>query len=316
MMPTLPSSFRRLILASALALRLTADQPPLTLQPEAQVDGSGVMLASLVGTNQVLPVIRLTNAPALGQKLQLSRDQISAALQAVAPQFATTNWTGAESVQVTRRMRPLEEAEALSLLTAQLQQDVVRDRGELELRFVRPWVPVSIPDEPISLRVSDLPSSGIGPALMIRLELRTARETVGTWQLVLTAKVWGEVWVAHSPLQRGLPLREADLAKERRDLLLLRQSLATCTADDDSLEIAESVAPGQPLLARAIRLRPVVHPGRTADALIQEGGLNISVKVEILEAGAPGQFVRVRNLKSKREFRGKVQNEQTILVSL
>jgi flagella basal body P-ring formation protein FlgA len=38
--------------------------------------------------------------------------------------------------------------------------------------------------------------------------------------------------------------------------------------------------------------------------------------VEILEDGLPGQTVRIRNLKSKREFRGKVQNEETIHVTL
>ena len=43
--------------------------------------------------------------------------------------------------------------------------------------------------------------------------------------------------------------------------------------------------------------------------------MTISLKVEVLEEGAVGQSVRVRNPVSKREFRGKVQNEQTILVS-
>jgi flagella basal body P-ring formation protein FlgA len=42
----------------------------------------------------------------------------------------------------------------------------------------------------------------------------------------------------------------------------------------------------------------------------------ISVKVEVLEDGVPGQMVRVRNLKSKREFRAKVENEETVLVPL
>ncbi|HTH47732.1 MAG TPA: flagellar basal body P-ring formation chaperone FlgA [Candidatus Limnocylindria bacterium] len=312
----LPSSFRRLLLALLLALRLAADEAPLTLKTEAQVDSSGISLANVLDTAQALPAIRLTNAPAIGQKLLLSREQISATLLAVAPQFATTNWAGAEAIKVTRRMRPLEEAEALSLLAARLQQDVVRDRGELELRFSRPWSPVSIPDEPLSVRVNDLPVSGIGATMLLRLELRTARETVGTWQLVVQAKVWGEVWVAHSPVLRGQSLRDADLAQERRDLLQLHQPLASFVPNDDTLEISESLAPGQPLFARALRLRPVVYPGRTADALIQEGGMSITVKVEILEPGAPGQVVRVRNVKSKREFRGKVQNEQTILVSL
>ena len=316
MMIALPSMLRRSVLALALALRLAADESPLTLPAEAQVDGTGVTLASLVSGNVVLPAIRLTNSPAVGQRLVLTREQVAAALQAVAPQYATTNWAGAESVRVTRRMRPLEEAEALSLLTTQLQQDMVRDRGELEIRLTRPWVPVSIPDEPLTVRVSDLPASGIGSTMTLRLELRTARETVGSWQLMVQARIWAEVWVAHSPLQRGQPLRDADIAKERRDLLLLRQPLANVSTGDDSVEIGESVNAGQPLLARAIRLRPVVYPGRTADATVLDGSMSITIKVEVLEAGAPGQMVRVRNLKSKREFRGKVQNEQTILVSL
>jgi flagella basal body P-ring formation protein FlgA len=315
-MISLPSMLRRSVLVLALALRLAADEAPLTLQAEAQVDGAGVTLASLVSGTVVLPAIRLTNSPAVGQRLILSREQVAAALQAVAPQYATTNWAGAESVRVTRRMRPLEEAEALSLLTTQLQQDMVRDRGELEIRLTRPWAPVSIPDEPLTVRVSDLPTSGIGSTMTLRLELRTARETVGSWQLMVQARIWADVWVAHAPLQRGQSLRDADIAKERRDLLLLRQPLANVSTGDDSVEIGESVTAGQPLLARAIRLRPVVYPGRTADATVLDGGMSITIKVEVLEAGAPGQMVRVRNLKSKREFRGKVQNEQTILVSL
>ena len=312
-----PASYlRRLVLVFALALRLAADESPLALQAEAQVDSSGVTLANLVGGTVVLPAIRLTNSPAVGQRLVLTREQVATALQAGAPPYATTNWSGAESVRVTRRMRPLEEVEAISLLTTQLQQDMVRDRGELELRLARPWVPVSIPDEPLSVRVSDLPSGGIGSTMLVRLELRTARETVGSWQLMVQAKVWAEIWVAHSSLQRGQSLRDADIAKERRDLLPLRQPLAAVSTGDDSLEIGESLTAGQPLFARTIRLRPVVYPGRMADATIQDGAMSITIKVEVLEAGAPGQFVRVRNLKSKREFRGKVQNEQTILVSL
>ena len=56
--------------------------------------------------------------------------------------------------------------------------------------------------------------------------------------------------------------------------------------------------------------------GKLADAIITDGAMTLSVKVEILEDGLPGQTIRVRNLKSKREFRGKVQNEETIHVTL
>ena len=65
-----------------------------------------------------------------------------------------------------------------------------------------------------------------------------------------------------------------------------------------------------------MRLRPVLHRGQIVEALVRDGTLTVSLKVEVLENGLPGQIVRVRNVQSRREFRGKVQNEQTIIVSL
>jgi flagella basal body P-ring formation protein FlgA len=42
----------------------------------------------------------------------------------------------------------------------------------------------------------------------------------------------------------------------------------------------------------------------------------VSMKVEALENGARGQVVRVRNVYSRKELKGKVEDEHTILVSL
>jgi flagella basal body P-ring formation protein FlgA len=44
--------------------------------------------------------------------------------------------------------------------------------------------------------------------------------------------------------------------------------------------------------------------------------LVISLKVEPLEDGVLGQTVRVRNPINRRELNGKVENEQTILITL
>jgi flagella basal body P-ring formation protein FlgA len=60
----------------------------------------------------------------------------------------------------------------------------------------------------------------------------------------------------------------------------------------------------------------VVQRGRIVDAIVQDKAMSISIRAEVLEDGLPGQIIRARNLKSKREFRGKVQNEETIVVAL
>ena len=262
------------------------------------------------------PRIRLADAPLFGHALQLSRAQIAEQAEKASPELASTVWTGAERVRVTRRSRSLLEAELKEQVTALLQREQVRDKGELELRLTRPWTPVLIPDEVYTLKILDLPTTGVSPNFILRFELDTARETIGAWQMSLQARVYREVWVARSALQRGTPFPEAEVAKERRDVLGWREPLLPMTAPDATAEIAEGVAAGAPLYARSVRLRPMVLRGQVVEALVNDGAISISLKVEALENGSAGQWVRVRNLQSKREFRGKVQNEQTILVQL
>jgi flagella basal body P-ring formation protein FlgA len=111
-------------------------------------------------------------------------------------------------------------------------------------------------------------------------------------------------------------ISEADVARERRDVLGVYESLAEFSTDDLSLELGSQVQAGGILLARHLKPRAVVHRGQIANALLEDGALSIMMKVEVLEDGAPGQIVRARNPVSLRNLSGKVINEKTILISL
>lgn len=311
-----------LLLRSGLVLALTCplagQTASFSLQPAASVTGEGVHLAQLVAADSEtkLPHLRVADAPAVGQSLVLTRDQVAALLQKSAPELAPTNWTGSAQVRVTRRTRLLGESELKELLTDVLQREHIRQRGELELSFPRTWSPVTVPDETLTLRLLDVPASGLSANVILRFELRGSRETFGPWSVVAQARVWREVLVTVAPLKRGQPLLVADAARERRDVLTTRDTLDALPSVVTELELVENLPAGVPLTARSFRVRPLVFRGQTLEALVQDGALQISTKVEILEDGLPGQFVRVRNPQSRREFRGKVHNENTILVQL
>jgi flagella basal body P-ring formation protein FlgA len=214
------------------------------------------------------------------------------------------------------RLRSLAGDDLLALLTAALQEEYVRDRGELELRLPHPWTPRNVPDELITVKILEMPSAGVTPSFIVRFELRTEGESLGTWQIAVQARVWREIWVARTPLKRGDLTADADIERQRRDVLALREAVADFAPGDTTLMLAEPLQAGSPLLARSIKARPVILRGQTAVALVQDGALSVTIKVEALEDGAPGQIIRARNSQSRRDLRGKVLNEQTILVSL
>jgi flagella basal body P-ring formation protein FlgA len=210
----------------------------------------------------------------------------------------------------------LTEADALKLLTSTLQETYVRDRGELELSFTQPWVAPTLPDEPLTVKILGIPTVGVTASFIIRFQLCTTNQTVGTWQASMQAHIWRDVWVAHSDLRRGELIAEADVTRERRDVLSVSESLAEFSQTDTSLELANQMRAGAILLARNLKPRTVMRRGQMANAVLEDGALSITMKVEVLEDGAIGQVVRATNPVSKRNVSGKIIDDKTILVSL
>ena len=327
---------RRLVLALAFvgaliglpSRSLAADSPangraesPLTslvLKATASVDSRGVFLDQIASApdQRPLPAIRLCPGPTLATPLNLTRARIEQIL--AQPEFglSLTNWSGAPAVLVSRRLRPFEELEMLQMLSRSLQERCARDRGELELRLGRPWNTAQVPDEDLSLRLLDLPTSGLCPLMLVRFELLAGTESVGTWQALVQARLWREIWVTRAPLRRGQGIGDSDVGRERRDILSLRDVLADPASASAALQVTENVPAGAALLQRHLRLQPVVFRGQAATATLADGLLNLVIKVEVLEDGAPGQVVRLRNATSRRELRGKVHNENSIVVVL
>ena len=304
-------------LGGGFALRASAGEPSsFQVRATVSVDGAGIFADQVIQSDPPLAALRLGDAPAFGKATVLTRSQLGELLAAAAPGLAVTNWGGAEAVRIARRARSLSESDILALLTTSLQRDYVKDKGELELRFSRPWTPPNVPDEALKVNVLDLPTLGVTPSFIIRFEIHTERETVSTLQVAVQARVWRDVWTAHSMVKRGELVAGADLVHERRDVVNVRESLAEFTAGDASLEFAESVQANALLLARTVKPRTVVRRGQMIVAQVQEGALNVSLKVEALEDGAPGQSIRVRNPISRRDLSGKVLDEQTVLIPL
>lgn len=312
-------TFSKALACVALIACARATAQTWTLLPQAQVTSAGVFLDQLVSggeTNAQLHV-RLCNAPATGRTLQLSVAQLRPLVTTAAPAWSGINWTGAPSIQVSRRMRLLPAQEILQALADHLRKELVHDESELELRFARPWVATPIADEPYTLHVPDLPLSGLTPNFHLRFELASESETLGTWQTPMEARLWKVVWICQQPLRRGSGVLPTDVAKQRRDVLKLpRDLLPTSIESQEDWQVTENINPGQPVLRRAIQARVVIQKGQMVDAFLKEGSLSISLKAEVLDNGAPGQIVRIRNPNSRREIRAKVINEQTVQLQL
>jgi len=292
-----------------------ARNPTIDLLPEAQVESHGIYLDQILTTTNVAH-IRLAAAPSFGMPMVLSRAQIAELIKKNVPDLATSPLAGAVKIRITRQSRHFTEEDLIQLLTDTLQHEYAKNGGQVEIKLKRSWQTVNMPNEPLTIRIVDAPTSGLTAIGVIRCELDCGQEVLGTWPVPIEARLWRDVWVAQSPLKRGDRLQTSNLTRERRDVLQLRDAFDAKEIDDESLELTENIPTGNAILNRSVRIRPVITRGKTIDAVVQSGIMLITVKAQALEDGIAGQTIRVRNAKSGGEFRGKVQNEQTVQVNL
>ena len=176
------------------AAEVPADQPraTLTLPAAVEVDSTGVHLDQVLSLNppQTIPHIRLAEAPAFGQTASLSRTQLVEVLRVHLPEATLPAAGTPAQVIVARKSRLLDEEELRSMLTATLQERCVKDRGELQLRLSRPWTGSTVPDEPLEIRIIDVPAAGLNSSFVVRFEIWSGRERVGQHQLALQAQIW------------------------------------------------------------------------------------------------------------------------------
>jgi flagella basal body P-ring formation protein FlgA len=229
---------------------------------------------------------------------------------------AQTNAVSAPAKAAARVPRRLEGEQVRVMLAEALERQLGKNGGQLEIKLNRSWTPITVPEGALSVEVLEPPLNRLSSLCIVRFELLSGKDVVGTWQASLQCHLWREVLVARSSLPRGAALNEADFDKEKRDVLTLNEAVSELPATASGCELTQNVPLGTVLSARAIRLKPVVFRGQTADGIVRDGAMIICLKVEVLEEGVPGQIIRVRNVQSRRELRGKVEDEQTIVIPL
>ncbi|SCK17583.1 flagellar basal body P-ring formation chaperone FlgA [Vogesella sp. LIG4] len=132
----------------------------------------------------------------------------------------------------------------------------------------------------------------------MRFSLRCPDSTASS-ELVVRAEMAASVLVARQDIPAGQAIDAAAVGSEVRNLS------ATPDAIGDIALAAERTArrtirSGQVLQLRALQPQLLVQRGQTVQILARQGGIEVSVPGEALQAGARDEQIRVRNLASKR----------------
>jgi flagella basal body P-ring formation protein FlgA len=98
------------------------------------------------------------------------------------------------------------------------------------------------------------------------------------------------------------------------DVLASRDKPIPPSTDLSVYEMNYTILEGTVLSQRYLRLTPAIHRGDMVTGWLKRGLLEINLRLEALEEGAPGQIIRLKNPNTRKTLRGIVRDEQSIIL--
>ena len=297
-------------------LALGQAEAAFTLKTKCEVNGDGVYLSDLLEskTGEAIPAIMIDVSPSWGTIREYSSQDLIKLINEKAQGVEVVSSKADIKTSISRSSRALGSREVLELLRVELLKSHVFKQGELELESIRPWKTLLVPDGPVELRMVskiNYPTSQTS----LRFQLMDGGVPFGVFSAPVKMSLWKEAWVATGQITRGNLLPKVQLERQRVNMIMVRQDLWEGNPSDGRYWFRENISPGRLVYSRAVVMKPVVRRGSLAKAVVSTGLVRVSTSVKVLEDGAPGEAVRVQNIRTRKELIGEVLDENTIKIT-
>ena len=301
----------------AVLLALGQAEAAFTLNTTCEVSGDGVYLSDLVDSKagEAVPAILVDVSPSWGTVRKYSANELIKLINEKAQGVEVIASEPDQQTTLRRKSRSMDSVQILELLKSELLKSPLFDEGELEMELIRPWKPMLVPDGALEMRMLTKINYRTSQT-SLRFQLMDGGVPFGVFSAAVKISLWKDAWVATRQITRGTLLPEAKLKKQRHNMIKVRQDLWGGNPSDGRFWFQENISPGRLIYDKAVVMKPVVRRGSLAKAIITNGPLLVSINVKVLEDGAPGEVVRVQNVRTRKEIIGEVIDEKTIKITV
>jgi flagellar basal body P-ring formation protein FlgA len=310
-------NIRTLILVTSLVLgHHSGLQSAGPLPLSKQIGRANIFLTdlNLSSESQEIPPVTFGATPAIGKSLTIDFNQASDFIIKQGFTTESLGWIPGQTLVITRKTRLIDPLELLDQLTVALLNTTHNLDGDLHLEFLREPAEIRIPDDNYEIALTRSQANGIKSRFIIPFSVLIDGEFVYQGSAALKAKIFKRVLLSSRRISRGESLNESDFYLAEQNTLSIKGVPLGIESSLLGLESKSTILKDHPILKRHTGKTPVVGRGDLVNAILTKGAMSITMKVQILDKGAPGDIVRVRNLKSKKQLKGIVTDESTIQI--
>ncbi len=280
----------------------TAEALRISLRDDAAVASAKVLLkdvADLRGSDrhqiESLGQIAIVDSPVFGETVILSRNQISALVQAAAGPLPADTFTGAASVCIKLQGRQITADEIAPILRSYILEKTSWRESEIAIQSVGNLKGIELPPIEAEFRMS---SSGavIGKRnILAPLVILQGGRILRSYWITAEIGVRAEVLTAARKIAAGKAASREDIEKQSIEITDLRASYARNPEDVLGKVSRRVLLPGDPMTRDNFMDPLLVRHGETVRLRLERDGIRLKSLAKAEQDGRLGQFIRIRS---------------------
>lgn len=167
----------------------------------------------------------------------------------------------------------------------------------------------------VKIMVSSLDISQGQNKFTAKAEIFADGKPAGQTKLLGRYFVMTEVVMPSHDISKGTILKKEDFVRAKVRSNRLRDDMVTLEENLIGKQAIRQIKANKPISAKDIHDEILIKKGQKVTVIYQHHSLQIVAKMEALEDGAKGQFIKILNTKSNRELAAKVLDKNTVEVS-
>jgi flagellar basal body P-ring formation protein FlgA len=295
----------------------------ITVQPEAQIQGPQITLGDVAeiqgepaDTVARMRQVRLGQAPPAGVERLLSKSTIVTQLKHQGLWTQELQFQGALQSRVMRASQRLDPQHMEPVVRQALSRRLPQTTQPTSIRNIRGLRPVFVPLGPVQYEVTLPGRHGLLGPTSFTLTIQVAGKVEKQLHGAATIAVAQEVVSLVRPVAQGEIITADAVSRTQVPVTRPLRQVVTQPGDVIGKHARRSLAGNTPLSMQDVTAVPVVHRGDMVRIVLESPLIKVSTPGEALEAGKPGDTIRVKNTSSNREVRAQVIDKQTVRIAL
>lgn len=247
--------------------------------------------------------------PQLGKAYKISKANLKNALQAALGMYADSCLLP-NSLVLQKGGDIVREDMLRQMVVQNLTPQMNKLAGRSELTDFRlpPYIFVSSRSQELVLEKAIVEPGRIALRFAIQeIDGKVLQRFTGTAFL----NVWVDTPAAGKPLAKGDTLYQQDIIYKKVNLAYERADL--WDGKGGPWQVIRPLGANEAISTTDLKPLSAIKKGEKITLVYNKGGIHLSVLVEAMEDGALGDTILVRNIDSKKQIYGKVQDQNTVL---